>query len=318
MAKKNDVGLVLVVGILILLALYIGVSYKSIGVKSPTISTTNTTNSTSTAACSSSVTPTLSLAAYYNNTSTVPSTPTQVATSYEVYQPSSPLVFASGTTSATAATSISDVNCGSSYNVFLGDNTNYYLTEVPVSISQTNQNVQVKLEAISAPTVQFNNGTIAGYVDQAKLYKVPNGYTDTNLQMRVSAGSGFWGNPKSVIEFAYNSTQIQSIKLSLPTATVPSSAVSVPAGFATIAYEIPAMSNYEQNTYNPVIVSGTLPSNTLNASAINVYLISESSYNNNGAIETGLFTNPSTQAPLVTPVSSVATSSGTGGILVYG
>ena len=320
MAKRNDIGIVFVVGVLILGAVYLGLNHstttKSIGVSLPGQTTTTSPNISYCG--SSSTAPTLSLTAFYNKTSTVPATPTQIADAYSVYQPGSPLAFASGTTSASAATSVSGVNCGSTYTVFFGGNSNYYLTAVSVTSKQTTQAVTEQLKPISAPTVQFNNGTIAGYVNQSKFYAVPNGYTDTNLQMRISAGSGFWGNPDSVVMFAYNTTQIKSISLNLPTASVPSSVVSVPAGYATVAYQIPQMSNYQQSTYNPVIMTGTLPSNTLDSSAINVYLISQASYNNNGNLETGLFTNPTSQSALVTPVSSVATSSGKGGILVYG
>ncbi len=319
MAKRNDVGLALVVGILILGAVYLGSTMLAPKSIAPAGQSAATTVSSQTLACQgSSTAPVLSLAAFYNNTATVPPTPTQVAVAYSVYQPGSPLVFASGTTSATAGTTVSGVNCGASYTVFFGDNSNYYLTAVPVQVTQTTQVVQKQLKPISAPTVQFNNGTIAGYVSQAKFFGVPNGYTETNLQMRISAGSGFWGNPDFAVMFAYNSSQIQSIKLNLPTVSVPSSVVSIPAGFATVAYQLPAISNYQQETLNPVIVTGTLPSNTAVASPINVYLISEASYNQNGNLETGLFTNPVTQAALVTPVSSVATSGGTGGILIYG
>ena len=320
MAKRNDVALALVIGVLMLGAVYVGSNYlstKSIGVTTPG-QTPTTTPAIVTSCGSSSTAPTLSLTAFYNKTTTVPATPTQIAESYSVYQPGSPLAFASGTTSASAATSVSGINCGSEYTVFFGGNSNYFLTAFSVKSQNNTQGVVKQLQPISAPTAKFNNGTIAGYVGQAKFFAVPNGYTDTNLQMRISAGSGFWGNPDSVVMFAYNTTQIKSISLNLPTASVPSSVVSIPAGYATVAYQISQMSDYQQNTYNPVFMTGTLPSNTLNASAINVYLISQASYNNNGNLETGLFANPTSQAALVTPVSSVATSSGTGGILVYG
>jgi len=318
MAKRNDVGLVLVVGLLLLGALYVGATYfhpASVGVPS-TSGTPASTTTTSLACAGSSVAPTLSLETYYMNTATVPPSPTQVATSYSIYTGSSPLAFASGTTSASAGTSISGVNCGQSYNIFVGDNSNYYLKEVQTTITQTSQQLAVKLTPISLPSIGYNNGTIAGYVGQAKFFNVPNGYTETQLQMKISAGSGYFGHPDYAIVFAYNASQISSIQLNAPTISVPSSVVSVPAGFATVAYQMPAIGNYNSTIINPIIKTATLPSNTLVASPIDVYLVSEANFNQNGNLLTGLFANPSTGAPLVTPVPSVTTSSG--GILIYG
>jgi len=316
MAKRNDVGLAFVVGVLLLAAVYVGAVWfhpAAVGVPS----TGSQTTTPPTLSCQgSSTAPALSLEAYYMNTATVPASPTQVATSYSVYTGSSPLAFASGTLSATAGTSVSGVNCGQSYSIFVGDNSNYFLKEVQTTISQTSQQLAVQLTPISLPTVGFNNGTIAGYVGQAKFFAVPNGYTETQLQMKVSAGSGYFGHPDYAIIFAYNASQISSVQLNAPTVAVPSSVVSVPAGFATVAYQMSALGNYNSTVLNPIIKTSTLPSNTAIASPIDVYLVSETSYNQNGNLLTGVFANPSTGAAIITPVQSVTTSAG--GILMYG
>jgi hypothetical protein len=314
-AKRNDVGLAFVVGILLLVAIYAGATLfrptSTIGQP-----TTGTSTVPSLACANSPVAPTLSLEAYYMNTVTVPATPTQVATPYSIYTSSSPLAITSGTLSATAGTSVSGVNCGQSYSIFVGDNSNYYLKEVQTTVSQTAQQLSVKLTPISLPTIGYNNGTIAGYVGQAKFYAVPNGYTETQLQMKISAGSGYFGHPDYAIIFAYNASQISSIQLNAPTVAVPSSVVSVPAGFATVAYQMSALGNYNSTVVNPIIKTSTLPSNTLVASPIDVYLVSEASYNQNGNLLTGVFANPSTGAAIITPVQSVTTNAG--GILMYG
>jgi hypothetical protein len=316
MAKKNDIGLAFVVGLLLLGGVYLGATFyhtAAIGVPStgsqPTTSQTLSCQGSSTA-------PTLSLEAYYMNTATVPASPTQVATSYSVYTGSSPLAFASGTLSATSGTSVSGVNCGQSYKIFVGDNSNYYPKEVNTTISQTSQQLTVQLTPISLPTVGFNNGTIAGYVGQAKFFAVPNGYTETQLQMKVSAGSGYFGNPDYAIVFAYNASQVSSVQLNAPTVAVPSSVVSVPAGFTTVAYQMSALGNYNSTVINPIIKTSTLPSNTAMASPIDVYLVSGTSYNQNGNLLTGVFANPSTGAAIITPVQSTTTNAG--GILIYG
>lgn len=323
--KRNDILGFFVVGALILAGVYIGTSFHSIASVPAVQSVSSTGVQSSSLLCAgSSVAPTLSLTAYYNDTGTVPPTPTQIATSYDVYVPGTPLVKASGTTSASAATSISGVNCGATYLVNFGSNSNHYLTQVSTTVQNTTQSVTTQLLAISSPTVTFQNGTIANWVDQAKFFGVANGYKETNLEVRVQAGSGFWGNPASALMFAYNTTGISSIYLNLPQVNVPSSAVSVPAGYATVAYQLPQISNYQIEQLNPILTIGTLSSNTLNATAINVDLISEASYNNNGNVQSGLFVNPSTHAVLVTPVKSTATTTGagqtfsTGGILIYG
>jgi hypothetical protein len=321
MAKRNDVGLVVVVVLAIFGAVWYGTTLatKSVGVPSGTTGT-GTATSTGQFACSQSgsPTPTISLSAFYNDTSTVPATPTQLAESYKVYQQGGVLALASGTSSSSAATSITGVNCGSSYNIFLGGNTNHFVTEVNVQVTQAPQVVQVAMVPISSPTVTFNNGTIAGYVSQAKFFSVPNGYTETQLQMKIAAGSGFFGNPDFAVMFAYNASQISSVQLSYPTVSVPSSVVStVPAGYSTVAYQLPQIGNYQSEVLNPIIKTSTLPSNTAVASPINVYLVSQSSYNQNGQLVTGAFTNTN-GAALVTPVSSVASSSGSDGILLYG
>ncbi len=326
--KKNDIMAFFVVGALILAGVYVGTNFRSVSQPVPPGSSGSgvqvNTQSVNLLCAGSSSAPTLSLSAYYNSTSTVPPTPTQVATSYTVYAPGSPISLESGTTSATAATSVSGVNCGSNYLVNFGDNSNYYLMQMSATVQNTTQRVSQKLLPVSSPSITFQNGTIANWVNQAKFYGVANGYTETNLEARVQAGSGFWGNPASVILFAYSSTKIQSVSLNLPQASVPSSAVSIPAGYATVAYQLPQISNYQIEQLNPIIVTGTLDSNTLNATAINVDSISEASYNNNGKMESGLFVNPSTKAALVTPVTSTATTTGTGqtigsgGILIYG
>ena len=316
MAKRNDVGLALVVGILLLIAVYVGAVWfhpAAVGVPS---TSTQTTAPATLACAGSSVAPTLSLEAYYMNTATVPASPTQVATSYSVYTGSSPLAFASGTTSATAGTSISGVNCGQSYNIFVGDNNNYFLKEVQTTITQTAQQLAIQLTPISLPSIGYNNGTIAGYVGQAKFFNVPNGYTETQLQMKISAGSGYFGHPDYAIVFAYNASQISSIQLNAPTVSVPSSVVQVPAGFATIAYQMPAIGNYNSTILNPIIKTATLPSNTAVASPIDVYLVSEANFNQNGNLLKGVFANPSTGAAIITPVQSVTTNAG--GILMYG
>lgn len=324
--KRNDILAFFVVGALILAGVYVGTGFKS--VSTPVITNvqpgSSGSSSTTLFCAGSSSAPTLSLTAYYNDTGTVPPTPTQVATSYSVYAPGSPITKASGTSSSSAATSVSGVNCGTTYLVNWGDNSNYYLTQVSTVVQNTTQSVTTQLLPISSPTVRFQNGTIAGWVKQAKFYGVANGYKETNLEVRVQAGSGFWGNPVSALMFAYNTTTVSSIYLNLPQISVPSSAVSVPAGYATVAYQLPQISNYQIEQLNPIITTGTLSSNTLNATAINVDLISEASYNNNGNLQNGLFVNPSTKAVLVTPVKSTATTTGTGqtfstgGILIYG
>jgi hypothetical protein len=316
MTKRNDIGLALAVGILLLAAVFLGATYfhpAAVGVPSGT----QTTITSQALSCQgSSVAPTLSLEAYYMNTATVPASPTQVATSYSVYTGSSPLAFASGTLSATAGTSVSGVNCGQSYNIFVGDNNNYFLKEVQTTITQTAQQLAVQLTPISLPSVGYNNGTIAGYVGQAKFFNVPNGYTETQLQMKISAGSGYFGHPDYAIIFAYNASQISGIQLNAPTVSVPSSVVSVPAGFATIAYQMPAIGNYNSTILNPIIKTATLPSNTAVASPIDVYLVSEANFNQNGNLLKGVFANPSTGAAIITPVQSVTTNAG--GILMYG
>jgi hypothetical protein len=315
MAKRNDIGLVLIVGILILAAIYIGAT--SLHPATTVSQSPSGTSSTPSLACANSpVAPTLSLEAYYMNTVTVPASAAQVATPYSVYTSSSPLAVTSGTLSATAGTSVSGVNCGQNYNIFVGDNSNYYLKEVQTTVAQTTQQLAVKLTPISLPTVGFNNGTIAGYVGQAKFFAVPNGYTETQLQMKVSAGSGYFGHPDYAIIFAYNASQISSVQLNAPTVAVPSSVVSVPAGFATVAYQMSALGNYNSTVVNPIIKTSTLPSNTAVASPIDVYLVSEANYNQNGNLLTGVFANPSTGAAIITPVQSVTTSAG--GILIYG
>lgn len=322
--KKNDVMAFFVVGALILAGVYVGTSFKSVSTQVQSVQPgASGSGSTSLLCAVSSSTPTLSLTAYYNDTGTVPPTPTQVATSYTVYQPGNPLSFASGTTSASAATSVSNANCGSSFVVNFGDNSNYYLTQISTTVRNSTQQVNAKLLSIGSPTITFNNGTIANYVDQAKFYGVANGYTETQLTARVQAGSGFWGNPTSAILFAYPQG-IQSISMNLPQVSVPTGAVAVPANYTTVAFQLPQISNYQILNLNPIMVTGTLSSNTVNAIAINVDLISEASYNNNGNLEAGLYVNPSTQAVLITPVKSTATTTGTGqtfgtgGILVYG
>jgi hypothetical protein len=321
--KRNDILAFFVVGALILAGVYVGTSLHSFAPAQIGSSSTNSQGISLSCAGSSSA-PTLSLTAYYNNSGTVPPTPTQVATSYSVYTPGVPITKASGTSSSSAATSVSDVNCGGTYLVNWGDNSNYYLTQVSTTVQNTTQAVTTQLLPVSSPTVQFQNGTIADWVNQAKFFGVSNGYKETNLEVRIQAGSGFWGNPVSALLFAYNTTTVSSIYLNLPQLNVPSSAVSIPAGYATVAYQIPQISNYQLEQLNPIITTGTLSSNTLNATAINVDLISEASYNNNGNLESGLFVNPSTRAVLITPVKSTATTTGTGqtfstgGILIYG
>lgn len=327
MAKKNEIYLVFVVGLLMLGALYIGMTYfghpttLSIPSQLSNISKpSSTTSAPVSLACSTtSVSPKLSLTAYYNNTATIPATATQIATAYKIYSAGNPIALASGTTSATSATNVTNVNCGNSYEVQVGDNSAYFLVQSSSLIDQVNKQKTIQLQPISLPTIQFKNGSTAGFTSNAIFKGIANGYTETQLETEVSAGQGFFGNPSYALMFAYNSTQIQSIQVSgASTVSVPSSAVSIPAGYSTYAILEPQIGNYAKLDLNPIIVTGTLPSNTAIPSTINVYAISEASYNNNGAFENGLFVSPSTQTPLVTAVSSVASGSGTGGILVYG
>jgi len=261
---------------------------------------------------------TLLLSTVYNNTATVPATPTGVGVAYSVYTKGNILALASGTSSSNGTASVTSINCNSNYKILAGDNSAYFLIGENVKAVQVNQQVSISLNPISAPAVSFNNGSIAGYVAQGVFSGIANGYTETQLQAKISAGVGFFGNPAYALEFAYNSSEIQSIQLGgYATTEVPSSAVSVPAGYSTIAYSLPQIGKYQSVTLNPIIITGTLPTNTAVPSSINMYLISQANYNNNGQLESGLYVNPSTQSPLVSTVSSIATS-GSGGINIFG
>ena len=100
--KRNDILAFFVVGALILAGVYVGTGFKS--VSTPVITNvqpgSSGSSSTTLFCAGSSSAPTLSLTAYYNDTGTVPPTPTQVATSYSVYAPGSPITKASGTSSS--------------------------------------------------------------------------------------------------------------------------------------------------------------------------------------------------------------------------
>jgi len=321
MAKKNDIWMAVVIGALILGGIYLGASVLG---NRGTASITNpinlggstvTTNQTTCQATPYS----LLLKTRYSNTATVPATPTQVGVAYSVYTNGNPLPAMTGTTLSNTSASLSSINCNSNYKIFAGDNSAYFLTEKSVKSVNVNQQVSLLLSPVSTPTVAFNNGSIAGYVTQGVFHGIANGFTETELQTKISAGSGFFGNPTYAVMFAYNPTEIQSVHLSgYSTTSVPSSAVSVPAGYSTVAYSLPQTGKYQSVILNPIIITGTLPSNTAIASSINMYLISEASYNYNGALKTGLYVNPSTQSALISTVSSVATSSGTAGINIFG
>lgn len=321
--KKNELKGIETLGgvIVIVVMLFVGFlffggasnSYKSIS--TPQV---NSHVSTSGIVCQA-VSYNFALTSVYNNTAVVPAVPTKVGTAYQVYTNEAPTSFAQGTTSSTSSTLITGINCKSSYKILFGDNSAYFLNGVSVVSSQPTQRISLKLQPISAPTLSFNNGSIAGYVGQAVFGGVSNGYTETQLSAKISAGVGFFGNPLYAVIFAYNSSQIQSIQLSgRPETSVPSSAVSIPAGYSTIAYSLPQIGKYVSLVINPIIITGTLPANTAVPSSINMYLVSQSNYNNNGNIESNLYVNPSTQAPLIASVSSIATSSGTSGINIFG
>jgi hypothetical protein len=293
MAKKNDIGLVIVVALVVIGAFYLG------GSKSGTIIQPQT-NVASTAPCGSSGLSSLALSARYNNYAVVPASPTAASTSINVYQPGNPVAILTGTTPNALS-----VACGAQENVILGDNSAYFVTNETVTASSAQQTTSINLQQIATPAVSYNNNTKAGYSANAVIAPVANGYPDTDLSIRIKEGNGFFGNPDAVLVFAYSPTQIQGISgIQGTKADVPTGVVSIPSGDAVQAFAIAGLQPNQVVILNPTITTGTLPANSVN-SIVNVYLISQATYNNNGVAQPGLISSPSSlSTPLVTPVTA--------------
>ena len=250
----------------------------------------------------SSIAPKLQLFAWITNLNSSVGAPTQIATPYQVFPAGSALSIASGTTSASAATNVSGINCGAQYTVFFGSNVGVYVAAAPVTVTSTVQSVSQKLVQISVPTMDFNNNSVAGFKSTGGvLTGVANNYVDSALTQRIKTSYGFYG--PALLIYAYNSTQITSITppSGFATATVPQGLVSAPMGYAVAGFSVPQLGANNITSFSPVIKTGTLPANTLIASTLHTWIASEGNQQVNGALETGLYINATkVNSPLVT------------------
>ncbi len=254
--------------------------------------------------CLSGVAPTISLTAFTSNL-TSGGAPVQQAVSYKLYNIGSQTPSTSGTSSSTASTSISNVNCGSSYNLILGDNSNEYVYSVPVAIQNSVVTVQANATKIASPTIAVTNATSNAFGTSTKLVSASSGIIYTNLQVQISGGAGFFGYPNYAIEYVSNSTEVTSVG-QVGYSSVSTGALPLPSSFTNPtkewAYQMPQLAPYQKVIVNPQVQIGTFSSNAL----VGIYLISQANYNNLGTLEAGQYVNPITSSALVSTVSDTS------------
>ena len=317
MVKKNDNAMIFLIIVGLLIAVYVGSTLNKTPNTVLVTSTGKVVNSSvgSSLACAGvSLLPNFQLTAVYNDTAIVPAQINSAYTLFSLYKQGANS--AQNTTFGSSAT-FGSLVCGGQYSAFVGSYPSYYLVEVPLTITNVTGSKQVILTQISSPAITYNNGTIAGYVKQAVFGGIANGYTETNLNLKIAqSGYGYFGDPSYALVFAFNSSQISSVTLSEPIAqNVPLSPLSIPAGFTTVAYSLPSIGNYQSVILNPIVKIGTLNSNSLIASDMDVYAIAQAPFKYNGQYQTG-YIYPNNNTAIISPVTSTTSSSA--GVLIYG
>jgi len=254
-----------------------------------------------------------------------------VATTYNTYPLGQSGAVQQGSTSAGGATNNAiGIQCGKQFLVATGDwgasAMVYYMNASTVNVTNVGggTTVYVNSPRYSAPTLGFKNATTSGFsAINGQVRSIANGQQTTglNLQISVTAGQGYFGYPGtgSCILFSYNTTIVSQMNglsttagTSLPQCNIGSLPVqSTYSGDTSIAFQLPALVNFQQLTLSPSFTIGSASNyNTPNVfsstqNAVGVYLISSTNWVYNGALLTGVYYKPGTSGnPAAVPVTS--------------
>jgi hypothetical protein len=320
--------------VLVLGAVAVG-AYVSHGT---TFSITGGTGSTpsTTGTCPTSGFSTVSLLGSYIASNGIVVTPSVTSSVYLAGQ-SSPVNTV--TTGSSATTVSGTVSCSPPQTVYAtyGDANSgtYYLQATPQTsatgaVTQLYDTNLLPVAEISAPVfVNSQNGT---YASNAIYKNAGNSQTYTST-MNLQAGNGVYGNTNIELLFAYNNTEIQSVTVTGSGAS--SAPVSIPsgttygAGYTLVAYTIPAMKFYNQSSYQVIVKTATLNSNTVVANPVELFIKDSASYMNNGQLVSNAYINSQTNTNIghavipVSPASLIvnsgasATSQSSAAIILY-
>lgn len=304
----------IIVGVVVVAALYVGGYLHTTPV--PQGATGGSTNvSVSTTA------PTLNLIAYYPNSlaNNGQGGLSSVSTNAIIYLPGSTSALVPSVTVAGSYNSAGSgaINGGTNYNVFCGDNGNYYLNRTTIGAQAGKSTpTQCIVFLVSAPTLTFKNATSAGFSvsgGQVRSVNAGQAITGSLIQIQVAAGAGFFGYPGEgyAIDFSANSAIVGSISSmqclsgcggisNLPqvsTSVLPTE--STYTNNFNVAFAAPSVNGYQSQVFS---IQGTLGSSVSDdayagnfqstQNALGVYLVPAVNYNYNGQFLTSVYVKP--------------------------
>ena len=296
---------------------------------------TGTTPST-TGTCPTSGFTTVSLLGSYISSNGITQTPAVTASVYLAGQ-SSPVNTI--TTGATATSTSGEVPCSPPATVYAtyGDanSASYYLQATPQtsatgSLTTLYDTNILPVAAVSAPV--FINSLTGAYGSNA-IYNAAGNFQTYTSTMNLQAGNGVYGNTNIELLFAFNNTEIQSVTVTgtgvSSTSAVTPSGTTYGSGYTLVAYTIPALKFYNSSSYQVIVKTATLNSNTVVANPVQLFLKDSASYMNNGQIISNAYINsqlnsnighaviPVSPASLVVNSGASATAQSSAALIFY-
>jgi len=323
MAKQNNN--ILILGVLAAMVIVVLGAFWFVGAQHAAASTgtqqtiqtgTGTAiNLNGTGQCPTSGLAAVALQATYINTQGILTYVNTPATVYLQGQSTS----AGSTTTPSAGSNTVNVNCGSQIEVTYGDNTNYYIDVLPSSTTYMKvgqvatfyaYDIAIKpVTALQTPSV-FNGTT---YSTNAIFRGVTAGTSLPAVTIKLTAGNGVYGNSRIELVDSYNTSEYSSVKITGPgvqtlvPAVLPAG-VSTPAGFASFAVTIPALSYSNSTTLTISATTSGLNTNTLVVNPIMLYLKDGVNFVNGGVATPNQFANPLNSTSIGLATVTVGTS----------
>jgi hypothetical protein len=257
------------------------------------------------------------LTAQYTNNKNSPPVNVTVVTNYYLYPKGSTQLIASGNT-VTNGISLTGLNANSCYTAVLGDNTNYLPVAANFCTPATNTTTYVKVQVINytRPTVYASNtgsvtpsATVNTVIDNVPVNTVS--VQNSALFLFKASGQSSGNTQGDLAVFPFNSGQINSYVLTLPTAASQGLTVPTPV-YATgqntyAAYVIPQQNFYSSVSYSPVVtMASTFNANTAQGGApVGFYAYPITSYLYNGQLQTNVVVQPGTSGTAIITSNSI-------------